>query len=234
MNIQKYRSKPLSWWLQTPLYAWRLWREPHGRHLWKAHGVIHVGANEGQERDFYSRYNLNVVWIEPIPEVFQILQGNIGALPSQQAFQCLITDKDDGEYTFHVSDNGGASSSIFDMALHREMFPEVDYEREVKLRSTTLDSLVREKNIDLKKHKALVLDTQGSEMLVLQGAETTLKSIDYLKIEVADFECYAGGCQAKDVDDFLQKRGFALLSKDAFMQQQGIGACYDVSYRRVR
>src|SRR5215472_4628952 len=32
-------------------------------------GVIHVGANTGQERELYEKFGLHVVWIEPIPEV---------------------------------------------------------------------------------------------------------------------------------------------------------------------
>ncbi len=32
-------------------------------------GVIHVGANAGSERKRYNTYNLNVLWIKPIPEV---------------------------------------------------------------------------------------------------------------------------------------------------------------------
>jgi hypothetical protein len=39
------------------------------RFLRRTKGVVHVGANEGQERDIYARYNLNVLWIEPLPDV---------------------------------------------------------------------------------------------------------------------------------------------------------------------
>ena len=38
-------------------------------------GVIHVGANSGQERELYAQHGLNVVWIEPIPEVYTALAG---------------------------------------------------------------------------------------------------------------------------------------------------------------
>ena len=38
-------------------------------------GIIHVGANVGQEADEYQPRD--VVWIEPIPSVFLKLQGNI-------------------------------------------------------------------------------------------------------------------------------------------------------------
>jgi hypothetical protein len=44
-------------------FGWR-------HHLMKSlKGVIHVGANTGQERDDYGSYGLNVLWIE-LPWVF--------------------------------------------------------------------------------------------------------------------------------------------------------------------
>ena len=45
--------------------------------LKKVRGVIHVGANTGQEIQLYVKYGLSVVWIEPIPEVFETLKSNL-------------------------------------------------------------------------------------------------------------------------------------------------------------
>jgi len=79
------------------------------RFLRRTKGVIHVGANEGQERDIYARYNLNVLWIEPLLDVFRILGENISRSPRQTAENYLITDCDDKEYVLHVASNQGAS-----------------------------------------------------------------------------------------------------------------------------
>ena len=51
-------------------------REDSDRFLKKVKGVIHVGANTGQEMELYAKYKLPVVWIEPIPEVFETLKQN--------------------------------------------------------------------------------------------------------------------------------------------------------------
>src|SRR5262245_45342089 len=42
-------------------------------------GIIHVGANVGQERDDYATYGLNVLWIEPIPWLFAQLKSRIAS-----------------------------------------------------------------------------------------------------------------------------------------------------------
>ncbi len=73
-------------------------RRRHGvyRFLTEAIGVVHVGANTGQERGLYDQYGLNVLWIEPIPELFSVLEANIRMLPRQAARCRLVADKDGG------------------------------------------------------------------------------------------------------------------------------------------
>jgi len=73
------------------------------------------------------------------------------------------------------------------------------------------------------------MDTQGFELLGLKGAEKILKNIKFVKTEAANFESYEGCCQLKDIDDFLLKRGFTLISKKNFMTCE-IGNYYDVLY----
>ena len=36
-------------------------------YLRKVDGIVHVGANVGQDRDLYASYGLDVLWIEPSP-----------------------------------------------------------------------------------------------------------------------------------------------------------------------
>src|SRR5215471_3305957 len=78
------------------------------RFLKQVPGVIHVGANEGQERDSYAQLGLRVVWIEPIPEVFAALKARLNGYPTQSAFEYLVTDRDDSEHQLHIANNGGA------------------------------------------------------------------------------------------------------------------------------
>jgi hypothetical protein len=108
------------------------------RFLKRVSGVIHIGANTGEDRDTYKAYGLRVIWIEPIPEVFEVLRANLEGYSGQLAFQALLTDRDNAEYEFHISSNGGASSSIFDLKMHKDIWPEVSYERTITSSSITL------------------------------------------------------------------------------------------------
>jgi FkbM family methyltransferase len=104
--------------------------------------VIHVGANTGQEQHHYASFGLNVLWIEPIPAVFEELRSNISGFPNQSALCYLLAAEDVTEYTFHVANNGGASSSIFDFAEHRKVWPDVCYTHDLRLAATTLARLI--------------------------------------------------------------------------------------------
>lgn len=207
-------------------------RNPN-RFLKKVSGVIHVGANTGQERNTYRRLGLQVVWVEPIPEVFNTLKTNLTGYSGQLAFQYLVSDRDNSEYTFHIANNGGASSSILDFHLHKDIWPGVAYQRTIRLRSITLTSLIRKEQIKATDYQALVLDTQGSELLVLQGANAILSGFEFIKIEVPDFESYKGCCQVGDIEKFLNPRGFREFSRRKFAGRVGGGNYYDIVYKKT-
>lgn len=204
----------------------------HEAYLKQVRGVIHVGANIGQERKIYARHGLKVLWIEPIPEVFQILERNIAGLAGQRAIQALVTEHPGEQHVLNVASNKGGSSSILPLKLHTEVWPEVRYERVITLQSESLPSLLQRHGLRAQDYDFLTLDTQGSEMLVLRGAMPLLANFKFLKIEVADFEAYAGCCQLPEVAAFLQGQGFVEHQRYCFATRPGIGSMYDIVYRR--
>lgn len=196
----------------------------------KAKGVIHVGANTGPEMPLYAKYSLPVVWVEPIPEIFEALQLNLKNYPNQIAIEALVTDSDNQEYNFNIASNNGASSSILEMNLHKDIWPDVTFEKKIRLISKTLPTLLKENNVDIANYDTLVMDTQGSELIVLKGALPVLKNFKYIKTEVPDFESYNGCCQLKDMELFLNSYGFKEFSRSRFAKHPGGGSYYDIVY----
>ena len=211
----------------------RLLTQDPDRFLRRVAGVIHVGANTGQERELYERLGLNVAWIEPIPSVFAELQRNIAGYSRQKAFNCLLSDSDGELFDFKISNYEGQSSSIFDLAMHRDIWPLIDYVDTVQLRSRTLAAVVEEEGIDLARHDALVLDTQGSELLVLKGGAPLLSSFSYIKAEAADFEAYRDAPRLDDISDYLAAFGFVELQRTKFADHPDGGGCFNVVYRNA-
>jgi FkbM family methyltransferase len=202
--------------------------------LRKIRGLIHIGANEGQERDFYAAFGLDVIWIEPIPEVFATLKSNISGFPKQQAFQYLVADEDGEEFTLHIADNSGASSSILEMARVTEMYPHIAYERTIRLKSATLESIVSAEHIDVRQFNALILDTQGSELKILEGAAALLPAFRFVKVEASDFESYKGCCTIEEVSAFMSFHGFRERGRHTITHTPGIGTYFDVIYEQTR
>jgi len=200
--------------------------------LRKVHGVIHVGANEGQERDLYATFGLRVIWIEPIPEVFETLRRNLSDFPNQLALNYLITGEDGKEYQFHVANNAGASSSILDLSRHREMWPDISYTHTVALTGATLGTALAAEQVDLSHYDALVLDTQGAEYTILTGAASLLTNFRFIKVEAPDFEAYEGCCKIDELSAFLTSHGFSEYRRLPFRQMPGVGTYYDATYER--
>ena len=193
-------------------------------------GVIHIGANEGQEREQYAVLGLPVIWVEPIPEVFEILSRNISTFPKQKAFQYLLADKDEAQLDFHIASNGGASSSILDLARHTEIFPDIVYTKTMQLFSITLASFLDRECVDSSVYNALVMDTQGSELLILRGGRTVLQRFRYVKVEAADFEAYKGCCNANEIVQFMASCGFQEKCRHRFDENPLGGAYYNIVF----
>jgi FkbM family methyltransferase len=204
-----------------------IYGEPDG-FLQKCHGLIHVGANDGAERHLYAEHGLKVVWIEPIPEVFQQLVKNIRDFPDQRAINALITNEDDTLCTLHVSSNSGMSSSILDLHLHKDIWPQIEFTHDISLRSTRLPTALAD--IDLAQYDAMVLDTQGSELLILQSGATILGGFKYIQVAAANFEAYRNCATLDTITTFLRSHGFRLAHKTLTARRAAGGECFDVLF----
>lgn len=201
--------------------------------LSRCKGVIHVGANLGQEREIYAAHRLPVVWFEPLPSVFEELKRNIAPFPGQTAVRALLAARDNETHMFRVSNNGGESSSILELKHHRDIWPEVHFVEEIEMRSLTLPTALALNKIDPACYDALVMDTQGSELLILQGAESILSSFDFVKTEAADFESYGNCATVETLSEFLGARGYRLARSDKFAQHTSLGAYYNLLFERT-
>jgi len=153
--------------------------------------------------------------------VFTLLNVNIRGFTKQCVFQALVTDIDDKEYKFHIANNNGASSSILNLKLHKDIWPSVEYTKTILLKSITLATLFKREQIDASKYQALIMDTQGSELLVLRGSISILDHFEYIKTEVADFESYEGCCQLSDISNFMVSHGYKELSRNKLASKGG-------------
>lgn len=199
------------------------------------HGIIHVGANTGQERGEYAKHNLDVLWIEPLPKYFRKLQKNLSGLPKQRAINYLIGDEDDKSVVMNICDNEGLSSSFMEPADHKVIYPQVHFNGGLNCRTYKLDTALARERIDAKNYDGMVIDVQGAELAVLKGATSILKNIKRLQLESANFPLYKDYPTPEQLGGFLSDQGFAEIGRHVFDQfpQHNGRQCFDIIYARA-
>jgi len=177
----------------------------------KPNGILHVGANSGQEaKTYHDALVKSVVWIEALPEVYEKLLWNISKFPNQIAVKACVSDTDNQEVTFYESNNEAQSSSFLELGTHKKAHPEVHYVKEHKMTTTRLDTLLD--NSEIIDYGAgldmLVMDIQGAEMLALKGLGERIKQFNKVYLEVNTMEVYKGCALLPEIEKYLNGYGF--------------------------
>ena len=179
-------------------------------------GLIHVGANTGQEVQSYKAAGLkNSVLIEPIPLCFEQLKLAIGEHPGMIPIQALCADVSGVEHDFFIANNGGQSSSVLPPARHLQEHPDVEFRTKARVRSNTLDEVMvhvdRVHGVGAENFNTLVIDVQGAELMVLKGASQTLRNVQYVFSEVSYGNLYQGDVVLEDLQAYLKVFDFRLF-----------------------
>lgn len=175
-------------------------------------GVVHLGASEGQEALEYAKNGVRyAIWVEAITEVYNKLLAHLKNFPTMKswAWNYCLGDEDNKQVTFHISNNGGQSSSFLEFGTHATAHPEVKYIRDVHLFTRRFDSLISEalsvtetKEV-IPKLDFLNIDLQGAELMALKGMGNYLEQFKWAYIEVNKAPLYKGCPMVEDIDDYL-------------------------------
>ena len=149
-------------------------------------GVIHVGGFDGNEENWYRSWGTKSVWFEPLPDKFAELKAKgLNAHP-------YALGSANGKAKFNLS-KSLQCCSLLEPTGHLKQYPQFPFEGNIEVDVKTLDSFV------LKEYDMLVLDVQGYEMEVLEGAKETLKNIRIIFCEVAIIELYKNAPLFSDI-----------------------------------
>lgn len=167
-------------------------------------GVLHIGANVGEERFMYDKLGIKKqIWIEGNPDIFLTLKENLSYNPHAIALNYLIGDENK-ESVLHESNNGSQSSSVLDLDYHKVDHPDVHYVRDIPLQMHRIDSL----DLDLSGVDLLNIDLQGAELMALRGMESYIRQFKAIYLEVNKKPLYKGCPLVEDLDLFLIAFGF--------------------------
>ena len=171
-------------------------------------GIIHIGAHKAEElNDYLASRVFDIVWVEGNEKLYSALKDKLKFLTENKVFNAIISDKDDQEIIFHITNNG-ESSSILELERHKIHHPQIHVTESVSGKTKTFDTLANENKLDLSKYDFLNLDIQGAELMALKGMPDTLKTIKYVYTEVNTGEVYKNCAKIEELDEYLKTFGF--------------------------
>jgi FkbM family methyltransferase len=186
-------------------------------------GVLQIGANSGQEiKKFITEGIQYGVFVEPLPQAFEQLQEKISRNSGYLAIEALCAAEVGQERDFFVSSHAGESSSMLKPTGHVDVHPEVGFNNKIKLRTSTVDAIV--KNLHLEGYgriannlDMLYIDVQGAELDVLNGAQEFLTKSKFVFVEISHGGLYEGDVSISTIIEFLDcykfKLAFAYVNK---------------------
>ena len=169
-------------------------------------GIFHIGAHQCEEMGFYNKLGIkkeDIVWIDAIP-------ANVAAVTNRgipNVYTAVITDKDDEEIVFNISNNV-QSSSVLELGTHSQEHPGIVYVDKIHVKSITIDTFFERNNIDASKYDFWNFDIQGAELMALTGASESLKYARVLYLEVNEKELYKKCGLMNEIDTYLSKYNF--------------------------
>ena len=169
-------------------------------------GSFHIGAHDCEELGFYDNLGINkenIIWIDAIPS--KVLEATKRGIPN--VYNAVITDKNDEDIVFNISNNG-QSSSVLEFGTHSQEHPWVVYVDKINVKSITIDTFFERNNIDASKLNFWNFDIQGAELIALKGATESIKYAKAIYLEVNEKELYKNCGLISDIDTFLSQYNF--------------------------
>ena len=186
--------------------------------------ILDIGSwHLGQSVELHQLFpDAKISAFEPVPESYQLCLYNrqsYGIDESTISVHNLALSDFIGETKFYVVDpsissspNAGASSLLkFIDGLNGSFFSQEWNQKEITVKCSTLDEwckLNKKDKIDL-----IWIDTQGTELNVFNGAQSTLKNVKVILTEVGLKPYYEGHTLKKEIDEFLTSLGFVEITE---------------------
>lgn len=182
----------------------------HLRHI-PRRGIVHVGADIGQEVPQYLDYGFEkIILIEANPRSYETLEAKFSRYSNVTMFNYAICDRS-GVIDFHIHRSRSGSTepaSVLPMKRFKEIVTTLRTVETIKVPAITLDCLAQRHDIAVSDYNFLNVDIQGAELLAFRGATKLMCSLDVIISEVNLIELYEHGALEGEIVTFLADHGF--------------------------
>lgn len=173
-------------------------------YLRQSKGVLHIGAHKGQEASYYADLQKPVLWIEGNPRLFHDLQKNICIYPNQRAMNALLGNEN-RVVDFYISSNDGLSSSVLPLTDMGGKTWRIENNEVLQLESKTLDFIGVQ---NLEEYDFWVVDVQGFELQVIEGAQNSISHVNWMLIECSNASFYSNMALYPEICQLLSSFNF--------------------------
>jgi FkbM family methyltransferase len=159
-----------------------------------------------EERQSYLDKGIkDIIWVECNKSLYDKISDKNS--DNEKVFNLLISDVDNKTEILKITNNT-QSSSILDLDRHKIFHPDVVVTETIEMKSTRMDSLINDENIDITKYNFINLDIQGAELLALKGFGDYLNHFKFIYTEVNTSHVYKDCAVISEIDDYLSNYGF--------------------------
>lgn len=185
----------------------RIFQKKYGMNI---KGIIQVGSYTAKEYPILKEVcSGKFIFIDANKDVIDELKLKINS--DCLVFNNLVSNIDDQEKDFYIL-NHEQSSSMLKLDKHKTYHPNYSsIIEERKLKTITLDTLIKINEINLLNYNCLIMDVQGSELHVLEGFNSGIENIDYIYTELNFESMYENCVIQEDLTMYLNKKGFNLV-----------------------
>lgn len=172
-------------------------------------GVLHLGANTGQERFDYRDSGIErVIWVECEVDTYARLLHNLKGFTGNMAIKACIGEVNGDKVKFNVANNEAQSSSYLEFGTHAVMHPECKYIASYELTTVRMDSVLKHNKIDIVQYDFINCDLQGADLIALKSLGKLLDKVKYIYIETNTDEVYKDCPHVTQIDAYLKPFGF--------------------------
>lgn len=170
-------------------------------------GILHLGAHLGEEAADYQACGVDdVLWVEANADLIEALRKHVDPL-GHEVVQGVLSSVVGREVEFKITNNM-QSSSCLDLGTHAQHYPKIEVIDRVKMVTTTVEEIYRERGIAPDRYDFVNLDLQGCELDALRGMGGLLDHFQTVYAEVNKEPLYEGCPLLPEIDRFLSERGF--------------------------
>lgn len=179
--------------------------------------VVDAGAKGGFETqwDFYGDEQVQLIGFEP--NVAECERLNAGESRPNRRYYPTALHRTKGAKTLHINAHEASSSFLkpdFEFLKRTPDWTSLVAKKNIRVRTDSLDSFARSRKIG--NADFIKIDTEGSELPILEGAKATLPSVLGLSVEVSFHPQFQNQPVFADIDAFLRLFGFWLFDLTTF------------------